>query len=267
MLQYAKLLHQSCASQLAFKFALAPCQITVETEKRGPPKRMIPKDSDSYSDGEFNDSPELRWSEFDWEKYLREQDDIVHRYLGFYEQLKDSTERIDDVAQMMGWDGQAEDEETEEGPELNSPEPMDMEPYTLQKNPVFIATSAIYLSLNRSWERFSWDQQSLPQFQALAFQASLYRGELQAVLAIQSLDLGDYTMAISLLKRAMRGLNDSLNYLNASGVAGNKALCEFRDAALPRIFDLREVWLRVIAECRDEVARQGRKPGEDDSAG
>jgi hypothetical protein len=29
----------------------------------------------------------------------------------------------------------------------------------------------------------------------------------------------------------------------------------WRDGALPRMFDLREIWLRVIAECRDELDR------------
>ncbi|MFA5263926.1 MAG: hypothetical protein WC378_08855 [Opitutaceae bacterium] len=227
---------------------------------------MIPKDSDSYSDGDFNDSGELGWSEFDWEKYLRQQDDVVHRYLGFYEQLTDSDNRVDDAAQMMGWDGQTESEEQEENMESQSPESVDMEPYTLQRNPVFIATTAIYLSLTRSWERLAWEQRSLPQSVALAFQASLYRGERNAVLAIQSLDLGDYTMAVSLLKRSMRELNDTLNYLNAAIVDGSKPFGEFRDAALSRIFDLREIWLRVIMECRDEVARQGHKKSDDDSA-
>jgi hypothetical protein len=29
----------------------------------------------------------------------------------------------------------------------------------------------------------------------------------------------------------------------------------YREETLPRLFDLREIWLRVIAECREELDR------------
>lgn len=217
---------------------------------------MTPKDSDGSSDSDFGDSGDLHWSEFDWEKYLRSQDDIIHRYLGFYEQLADSEDRIDDAAQLMGWNDAAESDLTEDQPEEAQQEAADIEPYTLQRNPVYIATTAIYLSVTRLWERHAIDHSAIPASITVGLLSSLHRGERQAILGIQALDLGDYTMTISLLKRAMRELNESLNYLNAE-TEKSDALGTFRDQALPRLFDLREVWLRVIAECRDAVARRG----------
>lgn len=225
---------------------------------------MTPGDSDSYSDSESENPGELGWTEFDWEKYLRDQDDVIHRYLGFYEGLKGSKERIDDTAKAMGWDNDEESDDDEDSSPSAAADASDMEPYTLQKNPVFIATTAIYLSLKRSWERVAFDSRKVPQAIAVDFLSSLHRGELQALLAIQSLDLGDYTMAISLLKRAMRELNVSLSHLNAPVQNPSCGLLTFREEALPRLFDLREVWLRVIAECRDEVSRHGKSTTEDD---
>jgi len=55
-------------------------------------------ETDGPSDNEWEDRGELAWNEFDWEKYLREQDDVIHRYLAFYEQLKDHDDRIDEAA-------------------------------------------------------------------------------------------------------------------------------------------------------------------------
>lgn len=232
-------------------------------------------DSDGPSDNEWDERGELAWNEFDWERYLRDQDDVVHRYLAFYEQLKHRSDRIDEVAHLMGWD---EDEwTTESGSETDeeesgAPEPTvssthelsdcDAEPYTLHKNPIFVATKAIYLSLKHAWERIAADPTKVPQRVAIAHHASLYRGEEQAMLAIQALDFGDYAMAISLFKRALRELNTCFTHLTENEAAVSRAVQIYREDALMRLFDLREIWLRVMNECRGELQR----PVDDDDS-
>ena len=227
-------------------------------------------DSDGPSDNEWEDRGELAWSEFDWEQYLREQDEVIHRYIGFYEKMDGSPERLDEVAHHMGWDEDswstdgdsssesAAAESTAESLSASSSD-YESEPYTLHKNPVYIATKGIYLTLSRSWERLAENADRVPQALALAFQGSLHRGEMQATLAIQALDFGDYAMAISLLKRALRELNGSFALLGRENNP-SRALGLYRDNALPRLFDLREIWLRVMNECREELER----PVEDD---
>jgi len=61
-------------------------------------------ESESYSENEWEERGDLAWNEFDWERYLREQDDVLHRYLAHYEKLRDDPGRIDEVAHLMGWD-------------------------------------------------------------------------------------------------------------------------------------------------------------------
>jgi hypothetical protein len=222
--------------------------------------------ADGPSENEWEERGEMAWNEFDWEHYLREQDATIQRYLGFYEKLRAQPDRIDEAAHLMGWDEASwssdegetaeaeaivEDESAEDAPGDYE----DLEPYTLHKNPVFIASKAIYLSLKRTWERLAGSPDKVPQPVALAFQASLYRGEEQASLAIQALDLGDYAMTISLLKRALRELNTSLALIDDTTAARHEMLGRYREDARPRLFDLREIWLRVINECRDELAR------------
>jgi hypothetical protein len=99
------------------------------------------------------------------------------------------------------------------------------------------------------------DPAKVAQPLALAFQTPLHRGEQHAGLAIQALDLGDYAMAISLFKRALRDLNTSLSLLDERAAARHHAMAAFREDALPRLFDLREIWLRVMSECRSELER------------
>ena len=221
-------------------------------------------DPNSPSENEWDERGDLAWNEFDWEQYLREQDDVLHRYLAFYEQLRDHPARIDEVAHFMRWDegvwtsesvSLTEDASDEEEDEDEEEEAYNAEPYTLHKSPVFIATKAIYLSLKRGWERIAIDAAKVPQPLAVAVQTSLYRGEEQAVLAVQALDFGDFAMAISLLKRALRELNQTLALLDERAAATSRALDHFCHDAQPRLFDLREIWLRVMNECRQEQER------------
>ncbi len=222
-------------------------------------------DPNGPSDNEWEDRGELAWNEFDWENYLREQDEVIHRYIGHYEKLKGHSERIDEVAHRMGWDEDnwSSDADFESGStevvdaptDNEAPSDFDAEPYTLHKNPVFIATKGIYLGLKRAWERLAGDGSRVPQSLALRFHASLYRGEEQAMLAIQALDFGDYAMAISLFKRSLRELNQSLALIAAESADESRGLKHYREDAVPRLFDLREVWLRVMNECRAELER------------
>jgi len=221
-------------------------------------------DPDTPSENDGEERGDLAWNEFDWEQYLREQDDVFHRYLAFYEQLREHPERIDQVARFMRWeeeswtsesvsldDSDSDDSEDDEQDEVG----FKAEPYTLHKSPVFIATKAIYLSLKRMWERIAVDSNKVPQALAINLLSSLQRGEENAVLAVQALDFGDFAMAVSLFKRALHELNQTLAHVNQSPETSSRALIHFCSDARPRLFDLREIWLRVMKECRQELDR------------
>src|SRR5687768_8857926 len=216
-------------------------------------------DSDGGSENQWEDRGDVAWNEFDWERYLREQDEAIHRYLRFYEGCKGSADRIDQVAEKMNWaqdnwSDEADDDELEDDDDDEDDDDPD-EVYTLHKNPIFIATKAIYLGLNRSWAVIAMDPGKVPQSLAVRLIASLHFGEEQAVQAIHALDFGDYAMAVSLFKRALSALNGSLALLNDDVIARHRHALAWREEAMPSLFDLREVWLRVIAECREELDR------------
>lgn len=217
-------------------------------------------DSDGGAENPWDDRGDLAWNEFDWERYLREQDEAIHRYLSFYEACRNEPDRIDKVAEKMNWgdedwsdDVPTELEESED--ETDAAADAEDEVYTLHKNPIFVATKAIYLGLGRSWQRLASDPANAPQALAVSVLGSLHQGEEQAVQAIHALDFGDFAMAISLFKRAMSALNGTLALLSSDQVQRCHAVSAWREEALPRLFDLREIWLRVIAECRDELDR------------
>jgi hypothetical protein len=216
--------------------------------------------NDSDGADEWDDRGGLAWNEFDWERYLREQDEAVIQYLRYYESCRHSPDRIDAVAEKMGW-GETDwheeaDESEDEGADAEEAGFDDDEGvYTLHKNPIFIATKAIYLGLNRSWLPLASNASKVPQPLAVLVLSSLQRGEEQAIHAIHALDFGDYAMAVSLFKRALSGLNGTLALLNSESVASQRYVMAWRKEAVPQLFDLREIWLRVMSECREELDR------------
>lgn len=232
--------------------------------------------SENPSDHDWEDRGELVWNEFDWERYLREQDESVLRYLAFYEQLRDNPERLDESARLMGWgveewtsegvlandDDEDDEDEDDESAELEIGD--DEDPYTLHKNPIYVATRALFLSLKRTWEQLADTQDKIPQRLVLSYYAALLRTEDQAMQAVSALDFGDYAMAISLFKRALRDLNATLAVLDPEACKHSRALAHYRAQAFPRLFDLREVWLRVMGECREELSRPSDDNDEDD---
>lgn len=234
--------------------------------------------SENPSDNDWEERGELVWNEFDWERYLRQQDETINKYLALYEELKAKPERLDEAAKQMGWgveewtseavldgddDDDEEDEDDDEASEMDLGDESD--PYTLHKNPIYVATRALFLSLKRAWEQLADSAERVPQKLALTYYAALIRTEDQAMQAISALDFGDYAMAISLFKRALRDLNITLSALLAEENEAFPALTLYRTSALPRLFDLREVWLRVMGECREELARPSAEESDDDS--
>src|SRR4051812_44242625 len=216
--------------------------------------------NDSDGADSWDERGELAWNEFDWERYLREQDEAVMQYLRHYESCRHSPDRIDAVAEKMGW-GEADWHEEADEVEGESAETDDAGfdeeegVYTLHKNPIFIATKAIYLGLNRAWVSLASNPTKAPQGLAVLVLSSLQRGEEQAIQAIHALDFGDYAMAVSLFKRALSGLNGTLALLNSDSITAHRHVVAWKREAVPQLFDLREIWLRVMSECREELDR------------
>lgn len=214
---------------------------------------MINKDSDGLPDNEGEDRSELSWTETEWEKYLADHEASVVEYLKHYDQLETTPDRLDEVARRLNWELEALDDGDEDldDDDLDSDFDADWEPYTLHRNPVYISSKALYLSLIANWERIAAHPGRISAALGLAVQGSLFRGRENSLQAIQALDLGDYALAICFFKRALRELNDTLARLTTEKAGDAQLLSRYRDYALPRLFDLREIWLRVMSECRE----------------
>jgi len=127
------------------------------------------------------------------------------------------------------------------------------EVYTPQRNPLFIATRGLYLRLRRTWELLAaTPSKHISAEFAVRYLATLHDGETQALQAIQALDCCEHTLAVSLFKRALVALNASHALLNK---AETPAARRYAEEMRVTLFDLREIWLHVISECRHEAQR------------
>jgi hypothetical protein len=232
-------------------------------------------DFESFSEGDWEDRGELAWNEFDWQQYLKQNEKEIARFLALYNQHKHLPEHLDHVAHLMGWDDQEwapADDDAPAKPAVPpaapaadaapaSPDEIDedaVDTYTIHKHPVFIATRGLYQHLYLVWEHFmahgagSFASPSL----AWKFATSLHIGELNAVMAIHALDLGDFALTICHLKNALSAVNHSLSLVQLLPLTNTAHHVQFFREVQTSLFDLREIWLRVMNDCREENRRR-----------
>ncbi len=224
---------------------------------------------EGQSEGDWDDRGNLSWSEVDWQKFLKRQEKEVARFLSFYDACPvEQPERLDWVARQMGWDTedwsvsdfQDEDEDAEPwnpGTEEAREKP-DNDPYTLHRHPVYVVTTGLFLQLRYFWRSIlQKDDQNANALLCWDFSDTLGEAEKQTVMAMQSMDMADYLLCVIHMKRAMRALNLSMSLIPQL-MTFTRSAESYRNAFLGRFFDLREVCLRVMMDCREEEKRNFR---------
>ena len=83
-----------------------------------------------------------------------------------------------------------------------------------------------------------------------SFCASLADAERHSLLATTCLDLGDFLLALCHLKRAHSALNESMRLNRLFAHHSKRIFKEYLEESDVRMHDLREIWLRVMNECR-----------------
>lgn len=228
---------------------------------------MMQRNFDNGGDPDWEDRGSLLWSEYDWQQYLKGNEEDIKQFLEFYLKNRHEPNHLDCVAQRLGW-GQVEwvasiledDNEDEEDAWVSD---VELEegmvgnyelPYTVHRHPIFIVTRGLVLHLSRSWQYcFSRHPECMSAAWAWNFFNILHLAELNALMAVQAVDLADFNLAICHFKNGLSAINQGFNVLNAvPGHATAPSESLLKDTRLV-LFDLRDIWLRVIRECREEI--------------
>jgi len=206
-------------------------------------------DFDSNADGEWDDSWETIWNESDWERYLKSEDRQVSQYQRLYASKAQDVDRLDKVASSMGWDARGDSSSGDQSDSL--PELPESEPYTLHKHPLYIANKALHRWLTENWKQeANKHSDRISNYSALSLQEAISKSDEYGLLAVTALDLADFSLAIAYIKRGFAHLNALLARLSSIDHFQRESLSEFVSQARMRIFDIREIWLRVAADCR-----------------
>lgn len=219
-----------------------------------------------HSEGDWEEfSSEPNWSESQWRNYLKGSDRDTARFLSIYNSVKDEPNHLDKVASLMGWDTEdmsMTDDFTFSELDEGTPTPDENEgaPYTLHRHPVFVVSRSLYRYLHQSWQHYlAHSEDHVSAKMSWDYANSLHQAEMNVLLSIQALDLGDFGLSICHLKNSLSALNQTLSLLNQLTHPNGAFLDGFRQEAQIRLFDLRELWIRVMGDCRHECQR---RPGE-----
>lgn len=217
---------------------------------------------DFFDENEWDDPMQPHWGEFDWKKYLHESDGEIERFIQAYESVAASASRLDDAARLMGWDANDWSIDPADGsqeciPEAEQRRSPDFDPFTIHQHPVFIATRGLYLMARRGWETLLANGLGSPDPRVSWMMAKgFHEGEMSAVLATQAVEMGDVELAVCHFKQLLQSVNQSFVVLPDARTSRSKLVRHFDAAVRAHLFDLREIALRVISECRAESRRR-----------
>lgn len=225
---------------------------------------------DGHADGDWEERGDISWNEVDWQRYLKRHELEVDRFITLYNQHLNQDDRLDEVAHLMGWDAEdwsmsdgGNEEESLLELERRAPEELeldDFDPYTLQRHPVYVVVKGLYAYLRKRWEQeFGARRTPMDVSHVWRFAQLLHEGESSATLSIQALDMGDFALAVCQLKHALQAINETFQILPQVVDGNTDALSPFEQDARVRLFDLREVCLRVMNDCREEIRRHWRE--------
>jgi hypothetical protein len=197
--------------------------------------------------------PSWKWNENDWQEFLKATDGQIRQFIELYHLLLADPARLDRIAERMGWTIEWQAGEMDE--EAEAALPPEEIPYTLHLHPVYTVTRGLFASLYGLCSAFArLDLRNTPH--AFNVLTTLHEAEVQALLGIECQDMGDMALTVCHFKRALTHINHALNLLGRASEEGLPGAAAFAAAGRTRIFDLREVWLRVNNEMREEISRR-----------
>lgn len=213
--------------------------------------------------------PDKVWDEYDWERFLQQQDRKTERYMELLEKYIDHPDRDQIIAREMGWthllneDGERWAEEVEEMFEEemgddddedddDDEEDEDEEGENYEVHPLYQASFALTVWLDQLFDERE-DLQNHPAAVKLSTQAAICSAKLAAALSDDDID--EIGMTIAYLKRALKAITSGMEA--ALQLRKDIPLDEDRYGTLnQRLFQIRDAIIDLMGEYRAEFRRR-----------
>ena len=206
---------------------------------------------------DFYDEPERAWDEYDWERFLQQQDSKTERYMELFEKYIDDPNRDQIIAQEMGWTHLL-DQPTEEVEEIEFEPDFEVEDEAEEETQELFESHPLYQS---GFSLTVWIDQlfdevpsvaSSPLGVKLASHVAVASAKLAAALSDHETE--EIGMTIAYLKRALRAISTAVEAATQMSYDGSlksrqfgelhQRLFQVRDSIIVMMGDLRAEWRR-----------------------
>ncbi len=206
---------------------------------------------------------ERMWDEYDWERFLQQQDHKTEKYMQLLEQYLDDPQRDQIIAREMGWTQllDAKDWSTEvdalldEKPAEESDSDTDQAAAafdTFEDHSLYRAAFALTIWIDQLFDEDS-SLQNEPAAVKLATHAALASAKLAAALSDDDVD--EIGMTIAYLKRALKAVTISMDA--AAQLLSEKLITARQHSVLQqRLFQVRDGIITLMGEYRSEWRRR-----------
>jgi len=211
----------------------------------------------------YEGESERMWDEYDWERFLQEQDQKTEKYMQLLEKYLDDPQRDEIIAREMGWtqlldakDWSAEvdallDEDPEEDDDLD-PDQGAKSVETFEEHSLYRAAFALTI-----WIDQLFDQKPLLQNEPAAIKLATHSALASAKLAaaLSGDDVDEIGMTIAYLKRALKAITISMDA--AKQLLSEKLITRAQHSVLQqRLFQVRDGIITLMGEYRSEWRRR-----------
>ena len=163
-----------------------------------------------------DEPPEKVWDEYDWERFLQQQDKKTEKYMELLERHIDDPNRDQIIAREMGWyhlldrDGEKWAEEVDSNfeeelaaveSELEAEEGASEEEDGFEVHPLYQASFALTVWIDQLFDDIG-DTENQPSAVKLSTQAAIASAKLAAALSDDDVD--EIGMTLAYLKRALK---------------------------------------------------------------
>lgn len=214
----------------------------------------------------YDHEPERAWDEYDWERFLQQQDQKTEMYMELLEKYLDDPQRDEIIAREMGWshllEGKdwnaevdallSEGSRSDQDEELIDGENEFQSTENFEDHPLYHAAFALTIWIDQLFDRDA-SLQNEPAAVKLATHAALASAKLAA--ALNDEDVDEIGMTIAYLKRALKAITVSIEA--ALHLFSRKRITAAQHSVLQkRLFQVRDGIITLMGEYRREWQRR-----------